>query len=735
MDDAIRQVLNIFQDELRENSLAITDALIQIERADAAGRKTLMKEVFRHAHTVKGNAGSFGLQDLEELAHAIETALTPFRDGQKKPTPGIIPTVLEALDRGAKRVAQAMAGNDEPDPVIQSLAAKLLNPAAAATPNPPPSAPPPVEKPKQEEVRTKEETTGVHRRRAEDEGTGEVSGVQPGGGGQGAQTEFIRVSMARLGALDRQLDDLREVRSALEHHSESARRLYWGLEATLASQVDETVRDFVKSLRDQVQVLFRGMSNDVGELSSKLSEADDELRGLRMIPVRGILAPLKRSIWEHAHSAGKQGRFEMSGADVALDRKLLEELKDPLMHLARNAVDHGLETPEERKRAGKPAEGLIWVVVEQRGSTVFITFADDGRGVDVVKVRARAIERGVLSSEDAAKLTEDGVRELLFSSGFSMAQSLSKTSGRGVGLDVVRENIGRLGGKVSIRSTLGKGTQFLVEIPLTLATTQALLVEAAGTVLALPIVSVTASTYLMSDGAKAASKVDLNGQILQIHSFADVLGLQGADASKSNFPVIVLSDAGRKIAFRVDRLLGEREVVVRPIPPELTAVPHLTAAAALGDGRLVFILNAKALLEAAGGVTPEARAEKISAKKRIVVADDSITTRSLHKQVLESAGFSVRTASSGEDAFRILISEGADLVVSDVNMPRLDGLGLTRKIRKERRLSALPIILVSSLDSEHDRKNAEEAGASAYVTKQEYQKGELLRLVKGFLFL
>jgi len=310
---------------------------------------------------------------------------------------------------------------------------------------------------------------------------------------------------------------------------------------------------------------------------------------------------------------------------------------------------------------------------------------------------------------------------------------VSRTSGRGVGLDVVKENVQKLGGRVTTTSVRGAGARFKLELPVTVATEQALLVQVSSFVVGLPLGAVLSALHLSTrSGAHSLDRVEYGGQSLAVQSLAPLIGIPGRRERRSAFPVVILRGGERLLALRVDRLLGERDVVLRALPPELARLRHLTGAASLGDGRVVFVLSPRALAESAGDARTTQRPPE-PVPRRILVADDSITTRSLHRQVLEAAGYDVETAADGVEALRALQLRGADLLVSDVRMPQMDGLTLTRRVRAERALASLPIILISSLDSEEDRHRAEAAGASAYVTKASYERGVLLRTVRSLL--
>jgi two-component system chemotaxis sensor kinase CheA len=734
MDEILRQVLSLFGEEFREHSLAMAQSLIQADRSDSPDeRKALMGEIFRRAHSVKGTSGTLGLFDLEELAHAIETSLSAFRSGEQRLLPGLAQKILDGLDQAERLLESVAAGGEVADPVLRASAASLLalaaggappteasaaappTPAAApaaaparpaASPRPaamapPPPAPPPVVAPL----------------------------VEPSRGGA---VEVLRVTAKRLFTLERQVDDLREIRNALEQRFEDARRLFWTMQAALARGQRGLEHDLASSIKDQLLQLQRNIFSAASELSFRVTELDEELRMLRMEPVRTLLDQLEKPVWEHASSVGKRVRLETSGANVALDRRLLQELKDPFIHLVRNAVDHGIEPPRDRARAGKPEEGTIRIEVEQRGNQVTISFSDDGAGVDVRRIREKAVQSGLLTQEAADALDDQQAQELIFQPGFSTSATVSRTSGRGVGLDVVRENVQKVGGRVTLGSRPGHGSRFVMQVPLTLATDQALLFEASGYTLAVPLSSVVQARFVSAAEA-ARGTVEVDGQPLTIHGVSEFLDLPPSRTTRSASFSVVVVRAQRLLALRVEKLVGDREVVVRPLPPEMLKLRHLSAATPLADGRLAFILSPRALVESVGSRASFAPLAESLRRHRVVVADDSITTRSLHRQVLEAAGYEVETASDGEEALRILRKNGADLLVSDIHMPRMDGLTLTRKVRQETELGGIPVVLVSSLDSDDDLQRAKEAGASEYLTKGAYQRGELLRLVQSLL--
>jgi chemotaxis protein histidine kinase CheA/CheY-like chemotaxis protein len=678
IDSALLPVLQAFAEELDENAQAVAAALIASQRTDApTDRKRHFAEVFRHLHTVKGNAGGLSLPKLEDQVHTLETDLTPYRAGEQAVPASLVTKVLRALDDGLTDVRAMLKEHGVPTPTRSASAAER-------TP---------------------------------------ASGISTLGhtGAQNAQN--IRVSMNRLASLDDQFEELKEIRGAIERRAEDMRRLVWAFDERLAGGAD---RDAMKSLRYQVDSLQRGLAADVGDLGAQLGLAADELRELRTLPCDSIVPALERAAWEQASEAGKRVRFRAVGTQVALDRRLLEEIKVALMHGIRNAIDHGLEVPSERRAQGKVEEGRLTVSFEQRGRDVVVRCEDDGKGVDVAAVARRALEKSLISADDARRMTPEAAHALLFAPGFSTAVTVSKTSGRGVGLDVVKENVVKLGGRVSFASVEGQGATLTLELPLTLASAQVLLCEVSGHVLALPLVGVAGAVHA---GRAIPHTVEWEGQPLEVTSLGKVLDLKAQERAAG--AVVVLGQADRLLAISVDRLLGEREVVIRPIPPELSSMRNLTAVASLGSGKLAFVISIRVLTERS--LLGTARSQQRKDRRRVMVCDDSISTRMLHRQVLEAAGFEVETAADGESALRALRRRRVDLLVSDVRMPRLDGIGLARLVRDDPSLAAIPIVLISSLDSEEDRRRALDAGATAYITKQQYERDALAKLARELI--
>ena len=455
---------------------------------------------------------------------------------------------------------------------------------------------------------------------------------------------------------------------------------------------------------------------DAGE--RLLTDLKDAAIGMRTLPLSSIVAPLPRAVRDLATETGKQVELVVIGADTELDRAILEGLTEPLVHILRNAIAHGIETPAERALIGKPERGRLELRAEQRGRTVEVTIADDGRGV---------AEATLAEARRTGSLTE-----VLTQPGFSTADEVSGIAGRGVGLDAVRAQVEAFGGSIEVRSEPAAGTQVILRLPLALALIDVLLVERAGNVYGFPLASVEEALSLgetLSLGGHAA--IELRDRTMRLNDLADLLGA-AAEPAAPRAPVVVLAASGKRVAVICDALLGQEEVVVKSLGPLLSSLSMYLGAAILGDGRIALLVDPAVLVRASAeqrGAGAVAAAEPIAPK--VLVVEDSLTIRELQRSILEAAGYRVQTACHGRDALtHIDRDDGIDLVVTDVEMPEMDGIELTRTIRAHATCSALPVVIVTSLGDDDDRRRGIDAGADAYMVKRKFDQHDLLETVE-----
>ncbi len=450
----------------------------------------------------------------------------------------------------------------------------------------------------------------------------------------------------------------------------------------------------------------------------------DELKGaaigMRTLPLASIVTPLPRVVRDLAAESGREVELVVVGAETELDRAILEGLPDPLIHMIRNAIAHGIETPQERARRGKPARGRVELRAEQRGGMVEITVADDGRGI---------------SEETLAEARRTGsLTEVLTQPGFSTAREVTGISGRGVGLDAVKEQVEAFGGSIEVRSEPGSGMDVILRLPLALALIEVLLVERAGNLYGFPLASVEEVLSLGETLSLAGRpSIELRGNSILLADLAALLG-ESAEAP-AHAPVVVLTASGRRVAVTCDGLLGKEEVVVKSLGPLLSSLSIYLGAAILGDGRIALLVDPAVLVRASTERSGAVAAPVVSAAEpsvpRILVVEDSLTIRELQRSILEAAGYRVQTAANGRDALAHIDGDAPfDLVVSDVEMPEMDGIELTRAIRAHATRSALPVVIVTSLGDDEHRQRGIDAGADAYIVKQSFDQHDLLETVE-----
>jgi len=647
-----------FIELFRDEANERLDSIVDTLLAIEAGRAEpdAVDVLFRNAHTIKGGAGMLGLDDLRALAHAVEDVLESVRDAGEFP-PHLVDPLLRAADALRSHVAGESPGT--PD-LLEELAAgrAAILAGHGASPLEPAAA----------EVEPRSDAAPA---------LGDRRG--------------IRVSPQKI---DRLLDLVGETvlhRRRLEHVIGGER-----------VNADEAISD------------------ELGLGERLFDELKDAAIKMRTLPLATITGPLPRAVRDIAAAEGKEVELVVIGEEVELDRVILESLGEPLVHIVRNAVGHGIEPQRERVQAGKPPRGTIELRAQQRGGLIEIVIADDGRGV-TAEVLAEARRVGSLV-------------DVLTRPGFTTAAEVTELSGRGVGLDAVKTHVETFGGTLDVRSEPGKGTEILLTLPLALALLDVLLVERGGRIFGIPLGSVeealAVDDTLMLQGRPA---LELRGRSVSLSDLADLLGAT-APALPARAPAVVVTSGGRRAAAACDRLLGEDEVVVKPLGPLLASARGYLGAAILGDGRIALLLDPQTLTRAAAPHRQRPEAGSVPTERlapKVLVVEDSYTVRELQRSILEAAGYRVETARDGKEGLdRVLEDDSIGLVITDLDMPEMDGLELTRAIRAHAERSSLPIVVVTSKGDEADRVRGIDAGADAYMIKRAFDQQTLLDTVE-----
>jgi len=498
-------------------------------------------------------------------------------------------------------------------------------------------------------------------------------------------------------------------------------------------------KERLHSFNTQANILYRQLANDTMRFSLTIDELREEIKRVRMLPLATITPTFGRMVRDLARSQDKQITLTIAGGETELDKRILEQVKDPLIHLLRNAVDHGIERAVERETAGKPAEGQIVLTASQQGHNVVITVSDDGAGLDLEAIRAAAVLRGRVPSGEVQELDNGEVAKLIFSSGLSTSQIITDISGRGVGLDVVRQNIEELHGTLGVSFEPDRGTTFTMNLPLTLASSRGLLVKAGGQIFALPLSTVERMLQVKGDAITSIEDREAftyRQKPVALAWLTDLLELPPSRRDSDQLTVVIVAVAEKRLGIVVDDLVGEQEIVMKSLGKQLVRIGGIAGATVLGSGQVTLVLHTADLIKLAArtpsraGVDTDGGRSETNNRKTILVVDDSITTRTLEKNILEAAGYEVKLATDGKQALDTLVTDGLpDLVVSDINMPRLDGFDLTQQIRQDERYAEIPVILVTSLDSPADKARGIEVGADAYIVKSSFDQNNLLETI------
>ncbi len=712
-DEFMKSLMAAFRGEAEEHVQAISAGLLELERTSAPDQQAaLVERIYREAHSLKGAARAVSQTDIEALCQALESGFAAWKRQEWQPLPVAFDTLQHAADL-IQRLVETPGGVG-PARVAQMVAD--IGQLRSASPRPPAADRPEVAEP--------------------------ALPATPG-------PDTIRVATRKLDGLILQAEEMLAVKLMVGQRAADLRelRLQFAEQIRHWAKAGEGVAESaalhqLRLLEGKLHVLSRLAEHDSHAVGRLVGDLLDGSKALLMLPCASFLNVLPKLVRDLCRDQAKEADFVVRGGGVEIDKRILEEVKDALIHLVRNCIDHGIEKPAERIRTGKPARATITVAVTQvDGNKVEIAVTDDGAGIDVENVKAAAIKYGVLSAAAAGELDEAAALSLMFLSGVSTTPVVTEISGRGLGLAIVREKADKLGGRVSVQTQSGKGSSFRLLLPLTLATFRGTLVQACGQTFVIPSTNIERVGRVLADKIKTVENsetLSLNGRAVSLVRLSSVLELP-APAPAAEEPLwltfVVIAAGEKRIAFGVEAVLGVQEVLVKPLGQPLVRVRNIAGATVLGSGTATLILNVADLLQSAPKARPFVRSVPVRApeRKAVLVVEDSITSRMLLKNILESAGYRVRTAVDGLDALSILKTEPFDGVVSDVEMPRLNGFGLTEKLRADRKLSELPVVLVTALERPEDRERGVDAGANAYIVKSSFDQSNLLEVVRRLI--
>jgi len=746
-----QRLMETFRGEAEEHVRAISGGLIDLENTPGVEeRAPIVEKIFREAHSLKGAARAVNQKEIETVCQSLEGVLAR----AKRREIALTADGLDVLHRAMDEVERLLAGTrgerlEKPPSKSGNLLGRLEVMARGSAA---------VEQSVQPEV--------------------EVTFPLPPTGKNVAE-ETVRVPANQLDRLLLQVEELVPTGMAAAHRSAELRELardisQWKREWSKVQFVARSLREsidrdggalqkgglgvrrlleflewndeFSRGIETRLNGFSRSAARDQRSLGTMVDSLLRETKLLLLRPFSSLTETCPKLVRDLCRQQGKEASLTVRGADVEIDRRILQEIKDPLIHLVRNCIDHGIEKPEERARAQKPTRGAVTIAIDQKSANrVEIAICDDGAGIDPQTVREAVVKSGLVDSESAQAMSDSEILAFIFQSGVTTSPIVTDISGRGLGMAIVREKVERLGGEVTLDTRRGVGTTFRLLLPLTVSTIRGLLIRVGERGFVIPVTFVERVASTKRDSVQTVENratVLLGGQavsFVRLHEVLEAHEDRSGDKDSENLPMVVLAASERRIAFEVDEVVGEQEVLVKNLGPQLVRVRNVGGAAVLGTGKVVPILNVADLMKSAvktvSQPSPAREAKEPTAPRQsaILVVEDSITARTLLKSILEAAGYRVRTAVDGAEAFATLRETEFDLVVSDVDMPRLNGFDLTAKIRGDRKMADLPVILVTALESRQDRERGIDVGANAYIVKSSFEQSNLLEIVRRYV--
>ncbi|WP_339499960.1 hybrid sensor histidine kinase/response regulator [Pseudomonas silesiensis] len=746
-------LLELFSLEAEAQTQVLSAGLLALERDPTQADH--LESCMRAAHSLKGAARIVGVDAGVSVAHVMEDCLVSAQEGHLY----LRPEHIDALLQGTDLLMRIATPDNNPGPAdieaYVALMARLLDPLALAAPISTPIAPfmaedllqatgvelmipvldvePPPGAPVEPASRARRSTdTGERVLRVTAERLNSLLDLSSKSLVETLRLKPHLATMQRLKRLQNNgLRALENLNVQLKEHA-------------LSLEAREALDDARRLLAESQQLLVEKnaeLDEFAWQASQRAQVLYDTALACRMRPFADVLSGQARMVRDLGRSLGKQVRLEIEGEKTQVDRDVLEKLEAPLTHLLRNAVDHGIESPEQRLLAGKPAEGLIRLRASHQAGLLVLELSDDGNGVDLEKVRRSIIERQLSPAETAAQLSEEELLTFLFLPGFSLRDTVTEISGRGVGLDAVQHMVRQLRGAVVLEQAVGEGSHFHLEVPLTLSVVRSLVVEVGDEAYAFPLAHIERMCDL-----EPADIVQVEGRQHFWHEGRHV-GLVAASQllqrpvsahSQQTLKVVVIREREAIYGVAVERFIGERTLVVLPLDERLGKVQDISAGALLDDGSVVLIVDVEDMLRSVDKLLNTGRLERIArqgsqvveaARKRILVVDDSLTVRELQRKLLLNRGYDVAVAVDGMDGWNALRSEDFDLLITDIDMPRMDGIELVSLLRRDNRLQSLPVMVVSYKDREEDRRRGLDAGADYYLAKASFHDDALLDAV------
>jgi two-component system, chemotaxis family, sensor kinase CheA len=739
-----RDFIAIFKAETEERLTKLYNGLIELEKQP--DNSDLMKELNREAHTIKGSARVFGYNEIQDITHKVEDIFENVAQKKLVFNSAVADKVFKSLDI-VSIILGKIAKEEKVDVDISGICSELDSLIEGGK----------DEKPAQNDNKLK-----TREPEKQESKTLEASAAsQPAS----VIEEYIRVPVSKVDKLLNLVGEMVINKIKSSQKSAQARKL-----SKLVREMQKKIADLdemvktgssnsdvlkllaqcncdVQNLRGESASLYDRVSSEVLHLEPVIDELRDRMKAMRMLACSTIFDVFPHMIRDIASKQGKEVVLEITGGQTELDKKVLEGIKTPLMHILRNCVDHGIETPDKRVACGKPRQGTIKLSAFHKAGNVIIEVADDGKGLDIEEVKQTALRKRCVSSQDIEKMTDKEIKNIIFTNGYSTSPMITDISGRGVGLDVVRHDIENLKGQIGLDSEKGEGTKFTLALPLTIAIIQVILVKTGNMIFALPMSGIEEIIKVKSSDISTIERkmaITVRGSVVPVLCLDDVLGLpltneiENEGKQDNEISVVITSSLDKRVGFIVDQIVSQEEIFIKGLGKHLGRIKNVSGAGILSTGEVVVILSIAGLI-AQGRLSHPAVIDKgvvskeKKKEKRILIAEDTLSTRELEKSILEANGYTVDTAVDGLDAVDNLGKTRFDLIVTDVQMPRMDGFEFCKTLRRNEKYKDIPVVMITALEKEEDKRKGLEAGVSAYIVKGAFDQANLLDAIERLI--
>lgn len=753
-EEFLKKILATFRIEAEETIKKMTSILIELEKNPSESHKMeLIETIFREAHSLKGASRAVNIRDIESVCQSLETVFSALKNKIIELAPEIFDVLHQAVDilkdillSPNEKVSEEMKMRvsdislklseieaEKPGktkiskPEVEQKTTPLLKPALKK-----------VKAPSSETIRISVEKLDSLLFQVEEMLALKLTSIQ--------KTEDLRNTIQKLNVWNKKSAEVypfvKNIRQVLEKKQRNEKLTQEEQNSAKIMQFHEWANLHIKTMQNDLIDLKILSDQDAYSTGMKIEKLLENVKKLITVPFSALLDVFPKTVRDISRDIGKEIDFTVNGDNTKIDRRILEEMRNPLLHIVRNCIDYGIEKPEVRLAKNKPKRGKITFDIERmEKNKVKVLISDDGAGIDLEKLKKVNIKNEEISEEEAEKISEQGLLDYIFKSGISTSDIVTDISGRGLGLAIVQEKIENLGGSVSVETKIDVGTKFKIQLPLSLVTFRGVLIQVADNEFVVPTSKVERVLRLKKGEVKTVENkaiISFKGKVIPIVNLSNILELpfKGSD---SEHILALIFGSNKKIGFSIDKILNEQEVLVKKFNKHLARVRNISGATILGSGKVVPVLNISDLLksalketmkETASNIGPKVTEKKAKEEKNsVLIVEDSITSRMLLKNILETAGYQVATAIDGVDGFTKLKEANFSAVVSDVDMPKMNGFDLTLKIRSDKTLSEMPIVLVTALSKKEDRERGIEVGANAYIVKSSFDQSNLLEVL------